>query len=85
MSTQKPVYTFGCWGKDCDGDVKVEASKRPTVLVMEGGREAYAFPCSECGKMHWGNGQAVLSQDGEDVFLGALEQCAETAVAHIGV
>lgn len=83
MKKPEPVYTFGCWG--CNGKVAVEASKKPIILTMEGGKNAYAFPCGGCGKMHWGNGQAVLSQEGEGIFLETLKQGVETSVAHIGV
>ncbi len=52
---------FGCLG---------EIMKEHISLPMRWGKRfAYGYPCGNCGRLHWHNGQLVYDGPGEAVFM----------------
>ena len=52
---------FGCMG---------EIMKKHIPLPMRWGKRfAYGYPCGNCGRLHWHNGQLVYDGPGEAVFM----------------
>lgn len=51
--------------KDCGGELS------ENCITLQTGCENYnmAFPCSLCGRLHWGSGEAVKNWRYEKVFF----------------
>lgn len=69
-----------CKSKDCKGEIDEQF---PILLVnigLIGVAERYAYPCKECGLLHWDNGDFVSERVGEGIFFEKPQLvCGEVA------
>ncbi|HTW96239.1 MAG TPA: hypothetical protein VMD74_01090 [Candidatus Methylomirabilis sp.] len=58
-----------CVEEGCPGKINLEKPIRLMTSCHGGGNFANAFPCKNCGRLHWPNGEGVMGRDEKRAYL----------------